>query len=60
MELFKKTTLRSFFTKEFVEEKKKEVVGYIMASKQMAFWPVFMLYGISFVLLLKFAQILLG
>lgn len=60
MELFKKTTLRSFFSREFIEEKKKEVTGYIMASKQMAFWPVFMLYGISTILLLKFAQLLLG
>jgi len=60
MQQFNRTSIRTFFSKEFVQGKTEQMKGYILARKSLSFYPVFLLYGLSIVFLIKLTQILLG
>ena len=59
MEVCQKTSIKSFFSKEFYKQKAEYFKGYVFASKGLSFYPVFMLYAVSIVFLIKLTEVLL-
>lgn len=61
-ETFERIPLRKLAGKgaKHIQELQKKALNYALLKKSVLLYPTFILYGISIILLLKLAQVLLG